>query len=205
MEEKKKLRRTPAALSKRKRLFVEKYLECWIASDAAVAAGYSERSRWEMGRRLMKDPLVQEALRVRIEDQVMTADEVLVRLANQARGDIGQFFKISERWTQNPFATEEIIRDEVRQVVVKGRNTEQTWYLVRSVVLDLEAVKDPNKSILIKKLVDNVKNGLSIEIYDAQSALTQIGKVFALFKDNLDLTSKGDRIVVNLVKDDDAS
>jgi hypothetical protein len=197
-----KLRRTKGALTKRRRLFVERYLETWNAADAAVAAGYSVRSRHEMGHRLLKDPIVAEAIRLRIETQCMTADEALTRLAEQARGDIGQFFKITERWTQFPLPTEEIIKEERRSVLVKKRNTEQTFYLVRSVVLDVSTLKDPSKSHLVKKLVVNPKQGLSLELYDAQAALTQIGRVHALFKDNLDMTSKGDKIVVNLVKDD---
>jgi phage terminase small subunit len=158
-----KLRRTQGALSKRKRLFVEYYLESWNAAEAAVRAGYSERSKYEMDHRLLNDPVVAEALRRRVETQCMSADEALIRLAEQARN-------------------------------------EGSAYLRNDGTLDFAALKRDEKLHLIKS-VKKTRFGLNIEFVDAQAALIQIGKVHALFQESLDLTSKGDKIIVNLVKD----
>lgn len=75
----------------REQRFIEHYLTCWNASEAARWAGYSERSARELGRRLMKRSSVQTAINARIAEQTARADEVLIRLSEQARFDAGEF------------------------------------------------------------------------------------------------------------------
>jgi phage terminase small subunit len=73
--------------------FVEEYLRDWNATQAALRAGYSPRSAYSQGGRLLKNAEVQSAISQRLKEKKMTADEDLVRLSEQARVDISEFIQ----------------------------------------------------------------------------------------------------------------
>lgn len=74
------------ALNDKQRVFVEEYLTCWNATEAARRAGYSELTARSQGQRLLTNVDIDAAIKARLAAKVMTADEVLVRLSEQARG-----------------------------------------------------------------------------------------------------------------------
>lgn len=76
-------------LSNRRRVFVEEYLRCWNASEAARRAGYKGRAN-TIGERLLSNVDIQTLIRARLDALKMGTDEVLARLAEHARGDIGE-------------------------------------------------------------------------------------------------------------------
>lgn len=78
--------------SAKRQVFIEEYLKCWNATEAARRAGY----KWPRRRAtcLLDHPQVQEALQRRIDELAMDANEVLLRLAEHARGDLGEFLEI---------------------------------------------------------------------------------------------------------------
>jgi phage terminase small subunit len=160
-------------LSPRKRQFAEAYLRLWNRTQAAIEVGYSKRSAYQIGHRLMKDPAVAAYIAERIDEAAMSADEVLVRLSEQARGDIGQFFKVVERKTAHPLPSEEIIEE-----MVDGY---ERVYLVRSIVLDTAKLTDPRYSRLIAQFADSPRDGLSVKLQPAQAALIQLGKHLRLW------------------------
>lgn len=82
------------SLTKKQRLFVEEYLQSWNATQAALKAGYSERSARAIGHENLTKPDIAEAIQQRINDVAMQADEVLLGLADIARGDLSQFFDV---------------------------------------------------------------------------------------------------------------
>lgn len=82
------------ALSAKQQAFVEHYLQCWNASEAARRAGYSEKTAAEQGSRLLRNVNVDAAIKARVEELKMSADEVLVRLAEQARGATEEFIVV---------------------------------------------------------------------------------------------------------------
>ncbi len=79
-------------LSAKRRMFIEAYLATWSMSEAARRAGY--KHAWEMGHRLFKDPEIAAAIEERIKTAAMGANEALARLAEQARVNIGDFFRL---------------------------------------------------------------------------------------------------------------
>jgi phage terminase small subunit len=165
-------------LSAKRRAFVEEYLRDFNATQAAIRAGYSERSADVQGSRLLGNDSVQERIQQRLAEMKLTTNEVLLRLAEQARGDLGVFFKVSERWTEEPLPTQEIV-DE-KEAADKDGNPIRL-YLVRQVCLDTSKLTDPRYSHLVKKFSDSPKYGLSVELYDAQVALVHIGKAAGMF------------------------
>lgn len=81
---------SPRPLSNKQQLFVEFYLQTWNASLAARKAGYNNAH--VVGPRMTKhNPLVQAAIQERIQAAAMGTDEVLARLAEQARVSIADF------------------------------------------------------------------------------------------------------------------
>ncbi len=84
------------SVTKKQRAFVEEYLKCWNATRAAIAAGYSERSASTIAHRLLDCPHVKDAIRERVAQKAMSADEVLLRLADQAVSSMEDFLKVGE-------------------------------------------------------------------------------------------------------------
>lgn len=74
------------ALSLKQQAFVDEYLKCWNASEAARRADYSKKTAYSQGARLLKHVEIAAAIQERINERMMSADEVLLRLAEQARG-----------------------------------------------------------------------------------------------------------------------
>lgn len=82
------------ALSKKRRAFVEHYLECWNGAEACRRAGYATKYADRQAATLLRVPAVQEAISARLADLTLTADEVLVRLAEQARGTAARYIEL---------------------------------------------------------------------------------------------------------------
>ena len=79
-------------LTDRQRVFVEEYLTCWNASESARRAGYRGRAN-TVGPRLLANVGIQKYVEKRLSEKAMKADEVLARLADEARGTL------SDSWT----------------------------------------------------------------------------------------------------------
>lgn len=82
--------------SKKQRLFIEHYLQCWNATEAARLAGYSERSAGSIGSENLTKPEIEAEIQKRISAVAMSADEVLVALSGIARGTIEDFMDVDE-------------------------------------------------------------------------------------------------------------
>lgn len=77
------------AITRKRRSFIESYLKCWNATQAATVAGYKHPRR--QGSRLLSFVDIREEIQRRLDEKCMGADEVLLRLAEQARADISEF------------------------------------------------------------------------------------------------------------------
>lgn len=73
-------------LTNKQRIFVEEYLKCWNATAAARAAGYSENTAAIIGHENLQKPNIAAEIDRRKAEIIMTTDEVLTRLGEQARG-----------------------------------------------------------------------------------------------------------------------
>jgi phage terminase small subunit len=85
------------AISKKQQAFIDAYLQCWNATQAAIEAGYSARTARQQGSRLLSHVDIDAEIQRRIAENAMTANEALARLAAIARGDMGQFVEINGR------------------------------------------------------------------------------------------------------------
>jgi len=111
-------------LTDKQSLFIERYLQCWNATQAALDAGYSEKTARQMGSENLSKPVIRDAIENRLRGEAMSANEVLWRLGNQARGDITQ-----------------VMRTDVPGGMVDLEALEQNGHLVKSISWNKSGVR----------------------------------------------------------------
>lgn len=163
----------------KQRIFLEEYLQCWNASEAARRAGYSLKTCGAIGHKLLKKVEIADEIRRRVTDATTSTNEGLILLSTHAHANIGEFFKVHERWTEAPRPTDEILEEKLVQ---DEKGQPLRVYLVRCLVLDLEKLTDPRFGALVKKFGDSPRAGLSIELHDAQAAIVKLLEAQGMFK-----------------------
>ena len=138
-------------LTNKQKLWLEEYLQCWNATEAARKAGY--KNPRHSGYENRTKPYIEKRIRQRLRESAMSADEVLSRLAEQARGTIADFIDAS----------------------------------VASGIPDLTEAREKGLLHLMKS-ISWTKQGMRIELYDAQAALVHLGRHHGLFKDQVEIT-----------------
>lgn len=83
------------SLTNKQRRFIDEYLQSFNATQSAIKAGYSENTAYSIGWENLRKPEISEVIERRLQESAMSADEVLMRLAEQARGDIGDYALIN--------------------------------------------------------------------------------------------------------------
>lgn len=83
------------ALSKKRQLFINEYLKSFNATEAARKAGYSgnDNVMSQMGHKLVRDGKIAEIIEARLKESAMSANEVLMRLGEQARAEYSQYLE----------------------------------------------------------------------------------------------------------------
>jgi phage terminase small subunit len=178
-------------LSNKQRVFVEAYLQTWNATEAARRAGYKHPD--VQGPRLLGNVGIAAAIERRMREMAMQTDEMLARLAEQARANAGDFvvfrdvplwqvlgMKPPEKADEDPDDADDA--DDAPPVEVP---------MVKVMELDPEVIKA--RGHLIKK-IQMTKYGPAIELHDGQAALVHIGKHLKLFTEQVDVTSGGEPI-----------
>jgi len=153
------------ALRRRQRAFIEEYLKCWNATEAAIRVGYSKRTAYSIGHENLNKPEIAEFIATRLGELKMSADEVIKRLTDMARG----FDPLEYMDTVEIFD-----RDIYGQKYLKGLMLDA----------DFERMKADGYGPLVKK-VKNTSNGIEVEVYDAQFALDRLGRHHQLFTESI--------------------
>lgn len=148
-------------LNNRQRAFVEHYLRCWNASESARLAGYSVNSARSQGVRLLTDANIQAEITRRLAELKASADEVITRLTDHARGTMEDFIVIGEGGDAS------INLNQARE-----RNR---LHLVKKLKSKRRKLKD-----------GNLEFETEIELYDAQNAIVQLGRHHKLFTDKVE-------------------
>jgi phage terminase small subunit len=159
----------------RRQVFIEEYLKCWNATEAARRVGYANPNM--AGPRLILKDSIKAIIQHRIDEKAMGANEVLQRLAQHARGDMGDFMDISLM----SFCLD----------LNKAKELGLT-HLIKK-------VRQKTVTTVAKDGTEEETNTIEIELYDAQAALVQLGRHHELFTDNTKLND-GNPIPVKLVE-----
>ena len=164
-------------LTNKQRVFVEEYLRCWNATEAALRAGYSDRTAYSIGHENLNKPEISELIRGKLEEIHMTTDEALKLLADHARGDIGEFMDINGMGFSLQLLDKDGNRKNTR--VIKKIKQKTTTFIAKN-------ESDEDREV----------HETEIELYDAQAAIDKVLRVAGKYKDNVDIKSDGKAIQI---------
>jgi len=159
------------ALTDKQQSFLEHYLTCWNASEAVRRMGYTGKRANRAGQDYLSKPDIQAAIKQRLTELQMSADEVLARLTAQARADLSDFIDVRE-----PGKGIEQAADMVDAHAIAGG-----WKL------NLIKAEKAGKLGLVKKIKAG-QWGPEIELYDAQAALALLARHHGLLVERTEHT-----------------
>ena len=152
-------------LTNRNELFISHYLRTWNATQAAIEAGYSPKTAYSHGQRLLKNVEIAAAIRERIDSAAMSADEVLARLAEHGRADM-----------------DDIIDSDGELDLEKARAAGATRLIKKLIVSERTIYQKDGGEIYTKRT--------TVELHDSQAALALLGKKHKLFTEQHEHTGK---------------
>ena len=82
-------------LTDKQKAFIEEYLRCWNATEAARCAGYegNDVTLASVGYENLRKPQIAQRVSERLQAKAMSADELLSRLAEQARAEYAKYIR----------------------------------------------------------------------------------------------------------------
>ena len=146
------------AVSKKQQKFIAEYLQDYNATQAAIRAGYAEKSSRLQGHRLLKNEEVRAEISRALEESAMSAEEAMMRLADQARSSMGDFLDIDEKGTAK----------------LNFKKSHGKLHLIKK-FQRVETISENEDG------THTVTRRTNVELYDAQSALTTIAKAHGVF------------------------
>lgn len=160
------------ALTNKQRRFVEEYLVDLNATQAAIRAGYSEKTAGQIGDENLKKPeiaaAVAEAQKIRSERTEITQDMVLRELAKIGFSDIRKVV----RWGNT----------ELR---INNGSDDAELEAYHGLALVAADEIDDNTAAAIAE-VSQGKEGLKVKFHDKKGALVDIGRHLGMFKDRVE-------------------
>lgn len=162
------------ALSEKQRAFVGEYLTDFNATQAAIRAGYSAKTAHAIGWENLRKPEISEAINQRLQETAMSADEVLMRLANQGRGDLSDFIKLKNGLPVIDFESAQ--KAGKLHLIKKLKVKTRTYTMGRG-----------------KNAIPVTETDIDFELYDAQAALQLLGRAHNLFKETVEVNGKDGR------------
>lgn len=149
----------------RRRLFIEHYLDCLNATEAARRAGYAKPM--QEGWRLLRIAEIAQAVEAGLSEKAMGRTEVLTRLAEHARSDMREFIEFDEN------------TGDTRINV----SPDKPLHLIKK----LEITKTTRNGEGDDFLIDTK---IKIELYDAKTALDTLARHHALLVDRTEVSGR---------------
>ena len=163
-------------LTSKQQLFLNEYLVDMNATQAAIRAGYSERSARVISCKLLTKTDILAAIQQKIAEKAMKADEVLEKLTDIARGDMGNFMDISS-------VSYQLDLHKAKELGLTK--------LIRK-------VKQRTVTHVEKDGTEEETNHIEIELLDQLRALELLGKYHKLFVDRTEVTDADGKSIFNL-------
>jgi hypothetical protein len=184
-----------AKLKGKQRAFVEAYVgeAKFNGAEAARQAGYATKPNVQ-GARMLANASISAAIEAAFALRAMPADEVLLRLSEQAAGSLEDFLDVQEG--------QELIGDD------DDADEDDALPRIRRWSLDLDKAAKAGKLHLIKELKPT-KYGTAIKIHDPQAALALLAKHHKLLGDEggilkfLDLSKLSDAQLTRINQGED--
>lgn len=162
-------------LTRKQQVFIAEYCRCFNASEAARRAGYSEKTAYSIGSRLLKDVEVSAAIQAKLAEIHMSADEALKLMADIARGDVAQLMDVTPM----------------------GFNMDMSKAKEQGLTRLIKKVKQKTVTHIAKSESDEDREvvELEVELYDAQAAIRDVLKVHGKFADKVKIEGGVDIVV----------
>jgi phage terminase small subunit len=152
--------------------FVEEYIVDFNATQAAIRAGYSQSTARQQASRLLTNVDISQA----ISERLMSADEVVARLSDIARGDIKDLMRISSMG----YELELLSKDDEGNFRVNPHTK-----LIKKIKQKVTTIMPRNEDGEEKEIVET-----DLELYSALDALALLGRHHKLFTDKTEITGK---------------
>lgn len=157
-------------LSPRRQRFVDEYMIDLCQSKAAARAGYSDKTARAQASLIMRDPIVQAAVRKRMQERVLAthinADRVVLELAKLAFANMADFVQKSENGD-----------------ILFDFSTVTDDHLAAITELTVDEYADPTG----KRQVTRTR----FKLADKRAALVDLGRHIGMFKERVELTGSG--------------
>lgn len=162
------------ALTGKQQRFVEEYLVDLNATQAAIRAGYSERTAYSIGEENLRKPEIAKALesaRAELSARTeITQDMVLRELAKIGFADIRK----AVNWRAN-----------VTGMVQEDDGTERLAVTNEVCLIDSDKLDDATAAA-VAEVSQTAQGGLKVKLHDKQAALVNIGRHLGMFKDKVE-------------------
>lgn len=169
-----------AKLTEKQQRFCDEYLIDLNATQAAIRAGYSEKTAMEQGYQLLQKTSVQEYIEERKADRVerteITQDMVLKELAIIAFSNAADYASVIEKQ-----AMVDVNGDMVPMVDTEGN---PVMYRTVEPVLT-ETLTDKQKRAL--SVIKKGRDGFEVKPYDKVRALELLGKHLGMWTDKVEV------------------
>ncbi|AQS50736.1 terminase small subunit [Paenalcaligenes hominis] len=160
-------------LTPKQKRFVEEYLIDLNATQAAIRAGYSQRTAGQIGEQNLKKLEIKQAIQAaqenRSERTEITQDMVLQELAKIGFSDIRKIV----RWGETMLRME--TDKDGNDVVVPYHGL---------ALIDSAEIDDATAAAISE--VAEGRNGLTVKLHDKKGALVDIGRHLGMFKDRVE-------------------
>jgi phage terminase small subunit len=153
-------------LSNKQKIFVCEYLKDFNGTQAAIRAGYSVRSACEIASENLRIPKIAKEIQRNIQERSMSADEVLLRLSDIARGNITDLMDVTTAGFSVELMKDQQVKPDAK--LIKRIRQKTITYLAKS-----ESQED-------REVTDT-----EIELYSSLDALNTLAKVHKLLAENV--------------------
>ena len=164
-------------LTSKQKMFVKEYLVDLNATQAALRAGYSEKTAYRTGADNLKKPQIQEAIQQAMQKREqrteITADKVLEEYAKLGFSDVTDYLQV---------VTERIL-------VGHDKETGEPISDISQFVL-MKDTKDipPEKLAAISEVKQHKDGSISFKLHDKRGALDSIARHLGMFVEKKEIT-----------------
>jgi phage terminase small subunit len=148
------------SLTNKQRVFIDEYLKDFNATQAALRAGYSQRTAYSIGQENLKKPEIAAVIQQAIDERAMTADELLTRIAEIGRGDLSRYVT-----NQGEIDLEQLKADGLGHLLKKHKKTRRTIHQKNGDIIETEHQE--------------------IELYPADAAHDKLMRYHGLYNDKV--------------------
>lgn len=135
-------------LTPKQKAFADYYIECGNATEAAIKAGYSEKSAKEIGCENLTKPNISAYIAERVkpteDKRIATGDEVMAFLTAVMRGEIKDAFDLPPSLADRKDAAKELAK---RTVDIEARKADADIIQNMQTVADILLNAVPNRNI----------------------------------------------------------